>query len=217
MPGTIVPLGDRGFLASFATEDEAAGWAGAVGAGGRAGVVDVVLAYKTVGVHADPDRINLDDLAAWLARVEPAGPAEWGGRLVVVPVLYEGEDLAEVARRKGLNEDEVIAAHCGQDYRVLAIGFLPGFPYAGSLPEALSGLPRRDSPRTRVPAGSVAVVGRQTAVYPAESPGGWHLIGRTPLTVVDVASGRFPIRAGDRLRFVPIGRAEFEARRGESL
>lgn len=217
MPDAIVPLGDRGFLASFATEDEAAGWASAVGSGARAGVVDVVLAYRTVGVHADPERVDLDELAAWLARVEPAGRAGRVGRLIAVPVLYEGEDLAEVARRLGLSEAEVIAAHGGPEYHVLAVGFQPGFPYAGYLPDVLSGLARRGSPRTRVPAGSVAVVGRQTAIYPTETPGGWHLIGRTPLTVVDVATGRFPIRAGDRLRFVAIGREEFEARRGEWL
>ena len=86
----------------------------------------------------------------------------------------------------------MIAATAGRDYRVFAIGFLPGFPYAGYLPARLSGLARRESPRTRVPAGSVAIVGRQTAIYPAESPGGWHLIGRTPLRIVDVAARPVP-------------------------
>ena len=100
---------------------------------------------------------------------------------------------------------------------MFAIGFLPGFPDAGYLPEGLGGLPRREPPRLRVPAGSVAIAGRQTGVYPGESPGGWHLIGRTPLRIVDVERGRFPIRAGDRLRFVPIDAGEFAARRGEPL
>ena len=87
---------------------------------------------------------------------------------------------------------------------MFAVGFLPGFPYAGYLPDALSGLGRRAAPRVRVPAGSVAIAGRQTGVYPSESPGGWHLIGRTPLRIVDVEGGHFPIRAGDRIRFRPI-------------
>jgi allophanate hydrolase subunit 1 len=83
------------------------------------------------------------------------------------------------------------------------------------LPPALSGLPRRESPRERVPVGSVAIAGRQTGVYPESSPGGWHLLGRTPSRIVDLEEGYFPIRAGDRIRFEPIGPAEFEARRGE--
>src|SRR5205823_7967395 len=110
-----------------------------------------------------------------------------------------------------------IARHAGRDYDVFAVGFQPGFPYAGYLPDALSGLSRRDVPRVRVPAGSVAIAGRQTGVYPAESPGGWHLLGRTPLRIVDLERGHFPIRAGDRLRFEPIDAAGFAAPRGGPL
>jgi KipI family sensor histidine kinase inhibitor len=112
---------------------------------------------------------------------------------------------------------EFIATHSDPEYQVFAVGFRPGFPYAGYLPDRLSGLARRDSPRVRVPAGSVAIAGRQTGIYPDESPGGWHLIGRTPLRIVDLERGYFPIRAGDRLRFVPIDRHEFESRQGEIL
>lgn len=213
----FAPLGDRGFLARFASEDEAARWAEAVRARAWPGVLDVVPAYRAVGVYADPDRIDLDELGDRLARVEPGETARQVGPLIQVPVLYDGEDLAEVARRRNLGESEVVAAHAGTDYRVFAVGFQPGFPYAGNLPAGLSGLSRRESPRTRVPAGSVAIVGRQTAIYPAASPGGWHLIGRTPLRIVDVARGHFPIQAGDRLRFLPIGPEEFEARREERL
>jgi len=116
-----------------------------------------------------------------------------------------------------MTASEVVANHSGRDYTVFAIGFLPGFPYLGYLPEALCGLPRREAPRVRVPAGSVAIAGRQTGVYPAESPGGWYLLGRTPLRIVDVARGHFPIRAGDRVRFEPISPAEFDARLEEIL
>lgn len=213
----IIPLGDRGFLARFASEDEAARWAAAVSTRGWPGVVDVVPAYQTVGVLADPGQVDLDDLAARLRDLPAAEPSDEAGRVVTIPVLYDGDDLLEVAVRLRIGTDGVISAHSGRDYRVFALGFQPGFPYAGYLPPELSGLARREQPRVRVPAGSVAVVGRQTAVYPAESPGGWHLIGRTSLRIVDVARGQFPIRAGDRLRFVPIDRDEFEARRGEVL
>jgi KipI family sensor histidine kinase inhibitor len=211
------PLGDRAFLARFATEDEAARWAEAVRLEGWPGVTDVVLAYQTVGVHVDPERTDFDDLARRLERLEVPSSERRPGALVSIPVLYDGEDLSDVARRLALTAEEVVAAHTGQDYRVFALGFRPGFPYAGYLPDLLSGLPRRGSPRSRVPAGSVAVVGRQTAIYPVESPGGWHLIGRTPLRIVDVPNAHFPIRGGDSLHFFPIGLDEFEARRGELL
>ena len=98
-----------------------------------------------------------------------------------------------------------------------AVGFLPGFPYAVELPEPLAGLPRREPPRTRVPAGSVAIAGRQTGIYPVDSPGGWHLIGRTPLRIADPSREHFPIRAGDRLRFVPIDDGRFAALEGRLL
>lgn len=111
----------------------------------------------------------------------------------------------------------MIALHTSVEYSVHAIGFLPGFPYAGELPAALAGLPRRETPRLRVPAGSVAIAGRQTAIYPRDSPGGWHLLGRTPLCIADPEDGYFPIGAGDRLRFEPISVSEFEARRHDRL
>jgi KipI family sensor histidine kinase inhibitor len=213
----LVPLGDRAFLARFATENEAAKWAEAVRSLGRREVVDVVTAYHSVGVYADPDVAELDELESKLATVRPSSSLASEGRLIELPACYDGVDLTEVANRLGLTESAVISAHSGTDYHVFAIGFLPGFPYAGYLPSPLAGLPRRVSPRTRVPAGSVAFVSRQTGVYPCESPGGWHLIGRTPLSIVDLEAARFPIRAGDRLRFVPIGLDEFLRRQGEPL
>jgi KipI family sensor histidine kinase inhibitor len=213
----LEPLGDRAFLARFATEDEAARWARSVRRLGWPGLVDVVLAYRSVAVFADPERVDPEGLADRLRPIaaEEAGPTP--GATIRLPVLYDGEDLPEVARRLGLTEPGVVAGHAGRDYQVFAIGFLPGFPYAGYLPEALAGLPRREVPRVRVPAGAVAIAGRQTGVYPGESPGGWHLIGRTPLRIVDQRRGHFPIRAGDRLRFEPIGASEFAARRGDLL
>lgn len=213
----LLPLGDRAFMARFPTEDEAARWALTVKSMRWPGVIDVVAAFRTVGIHADPDRVNLDDLADRLTELLPASVEKRPSKVVQIPVLYEGADLPEVARRLGLTERQVIDAHSGQDYQVFAIGFLPGFPYAGDLPSALSGLPRRAKPRTRVPAGSVAIVDQQTAIYPVESPGGWHLLGQTPLQIVDLASDHFPICVGDRLRFLPIIREEFEFWRGKRL
>jgi KipI family sensor histidine kinase inhibitor len=211
------PLGDRAYLARFETEDEAARWASAVRELGWPGVVDVVPAYRTAAVFADPDRIDVDELGRLLRDVVPSRDDREPGRLLRVPVLYDGEDLPAVALRLGMPESEVVAAHSGIEYHVFAIGFRPGHPYAGYLPDRLAGLPRREVPRVRVPAGSVAIVARQTVIYPEESPGGWHLLGRTPLRIVDVAGGFFPIRAGDRLRFIPIDRREFDARCGERL
>jgi KipI family sensor histidine kinase inhibitor len=217
-PIAIEPMGDRAYLAHFDDERAAAGWCGAVRDRRWSGVTDVVLAYRSVAVFADPDRVDLVDLEDRLRAliVEPEGPAA-AARLLEIPVLYDGADLADVASARGLSVEAVIAHHSAVEYHVFAIGFQPGFPYAGYLPEALSGLPRRREPRLRVPSGSVAIAGRQTGIYPAESPGGWHLLGRTPLCIVDPDDGYFPIQAGDRLRFRPIAAVEFEARLHERL
>ncbi len=215
----LVPLGDRAFLARLADESSARSWAEAVraGVGRHPGVLDVVLAYATAAVYADPDAIDLDELESRLRAVEPVPRASAEGPLVELPVLYDGEDLPEVARRLGMETSEVVARHSTPTYEVFAVGFQPGFPYAGYLPDELSGLPRRASPRPRVPAGSVAIAGRQAGVYPRESPGGWHILGRTPLRIVDVDHGHFPIRAGDQLRFLPIDEEQYSARLGELL
>jgi KipI family sensor histidine kinase inhibitor len=198
------PLGEHAFLARFNDETAAAGWARAVRARSLPGVVDIVLAYSTAAVFTDPAVIDPATVALQLRAIEPEPAANREGRLVTVPVLYDGEDLEWVASQLSRSPEEVVARHAQGEYHVFAMGFLPGFPYAGYLPPELAGLPRRESPRPRVGPGSVAIVGRQTGIYPGESPGGWHLLGRTPLVLVDVESGYFPIQAGDRLRFEPI-------------
>jgi KipI family sensor histidine kinase inhibitor len=213
----LEPLGDRAFLARFGSERDAADWAATVRASAMTGVLDVVVAYQTAAVFADPDKLDLDVLEVKLRALRPEQGTRLTGKLVKLPVLYDGPDLSDVAERLGRSPTDVVALHTGTAYSVFAIGFRPGFPYAGYLPDALCGLPRRDSPRVRVAAGSVAIAGRQTGVYPDESPGGWHLLGRTPLAIVDLEHGHFPIRAGDQLQFIPIGPEEFAARQGESL
>ncbi len=213
----IVPLGDRAFIAHFGDETAASHWAAGVRACSLPGVTDVVLAYQSVAVFADPDRLDPSELESRLRAVVPAGSPERRGERLEIPVLYDGEDLHAAAARLALSPVEVVNLHCSVEYQVFAIGFQPGFPYAGYLPPALAGSARRDSPRLRVPAGSVAIAGRQTAIYPRESPGGWHLIGRTPLCIADLELGYFPIRAGDRIQFRPISVMEFEDRRDERL
>jgi KipI family sensor histidine kinase inhibitor len=213
----LEPLGDRAFLATFSNEAEASRWASAVRRRDIEGVTDVVLAYRSAAVFADPDHTDLTRLDTDLRTIEMGADVDQAetGRVVTIPVLYDGPDLAEIAARCDLTPADVVAIHSEFEYRVFAIGFLPGFPYAGYLPPVLSGLARRAEPRLRVPAGSVAIAGRQTGIYPVESPGGWHLLGRTPLQIADPDRGVFPIRAGDRLRFDPINANEFEARRDE--
>lgn len=213
----LVPMGDRAFLARFADESAAASWAGAVRARRLAGVVDVVVAYRTAAVYGDPERVDIEALGDRLRAIRGRPGGEASGTLHHIPVRYDGLDLGEVSQAVGLDVDALVAAHHEVEYQVFAVGFLPGFPYAGYLPRTLSGLPRRASPRTVVPAGSVAIVGKQTGIYPTSSPGGWHLIGRTPLTIVDPQRDYFPIRAGDRLRFVPIDRTEFDHLLGQRL
>ena len=174
-----------------------------------AAVVDVVPAYATVSVHYDPLHVDHDAIAALLldvARTALADDDDDATREVAtheVPVTYDGPDLDEVAERTGLRADDVIALHADATYTVYLLGFVPGFAYLGDLDARLA-LPRRASPRVRVPAGAVAIAGRQTAVYPLATPGGWHLVGRTGITLLDVA--RTPpatFAPGDRVRFVP--------------
>ncbi len=211
------PLGDRAWVARFATESEASCWASALRAARLEGVTDVVLAYGVAAVFADPWLVELGDLERRLRDITPVSEAVADSRLFAIPVLYDGPDLEEVARLRALSVEEVITIHSQAEYRVQAMGFRPGFPYAGDLDARLGGLPRRESPRPRVGRGSVAIVGHQTAVYPDESPGGWHLIGRTPCRIVDLPANHFPIRVGDRLRFVPIDEAEYLSRLDEPL
>ena len=122
-----------------------------------------------------------------------------------------------MADAAGLATDDVIRLHTGTEYMVYAIGFCPGFPYLGYLPRELCGLPRLPAPRLRVEAGSVGLTGRQTGIYTLPRPGGWNLVGRTPLVLVDVAAGYFPLRTGDRVRFARIDEAEYRRLEGERL
>jgi KipI family sensor histidine kinase inhibitor len=204
-----VPFGDRAFRLLFPNATDAASWAEAARDASLPGIVDVVAAYETVAVHVDPVITPFEEIVARLRAIEVPEFRSRSGRTVDVPTCYDGEDLPEVAIQLGLTVGQVVREHSGALYRVMAIGFRPGFPYLEELSEPLRGLHRRDRPRAVVPEGSVAIVGRQTAIYPERSPGGWHLIGQTPRNLVDLKAGWFAFRVGDLVRFRPIDREEF--------
>ncbi len=183
------------------------------------GTIDVVPAFTTVAVFYDPAKIGSVDALrnALVARVPRTIPRKdkSGVRERVIPVCYGGDfgpDLAELAAQARLGEGEVIALHSGAKYRVHAVGFAPGFPYLAGLPEKLH-TPRHATPRTCVPAGSVGIGGAQTGVYPLSTPGGWQLIGRTPLRLFRPENETEPalLQPGDRVRFQPISPEEFAA------
>lgn len=162
------------------------------------GVVDVVVARGEVAAYfASEPRVD----PAWIAALATAPDDPDPGRDIAIPAAYHGPDLAEVAAALGRSTDEVCALHAGATYTVETMGFSPGFAYLAGLPAALE-LPRRATPRTRVPAGSIAIAGQQTAVYPFDSPGGWHLIGAAVGVKMFGADGPL-LQLGDRVRFVP--------------
>lgn len=215
---TLTPLGDRAVLAYLPDEAAAARVAGAVRAANPAWLEDVVPAYASVGVFFDPRLVKAADVSAWLSALPRAGNAASAGRSVTVPVCYErGPDLGRVAEITGRSADDAIALHTATEYTVYAVGFVPGFPYLGYLPKELAGVPRLESPRVRVEPGSVGLTGRQTGIYPLAKPGGWNLVGRTPLTIVDVEAGYFPLRVGDKVRFERIDERRYGELEGERL
>jgi KipI family sensor histidine kinase inhibitor len=181
--------------------------AAAVRRHGLAGVRDVVATFRSVAVHFDPLLADVSAIHGALARSAGQPAVITPGRAIEVPVAYGGDagpDLLELAAAKRLHPDEVVARHAATSYRVFMLGFLPGFPYLGIVDESIAAS-RRSTPRVRVPAGSVGIAGRQTGIYPRESPGGWQIIGRTPLRLFD--PDRDPpalLAPGDSVRFVPV-------------
>lgn len=198
------------------------------------GITDVVPAFASLTAHYDPIALHklhgsavreeggcYGYVSKVLAELLLAGGDEAAtpSRLLDIPVCYGGDlgpDLGEVAAYHGLTEDEVIAIHASGSYTVFMIGFAPGFPYLGGLSPHIA-TPRRATPRLAIPAGSVAIGGGQTGVYPLETPGGWHIIGRTPVRLFRPEQ---PIpsflRAGDRVRFRPMTREAFDRYEEES-
>lgn len=181
------------------------------------GVTGVTPAYETLGIYYDPYCAGPVDLLIQNVRhaiVSGRAGTPPAARQVVVPVCYEREfavDIAEVAKRATFSIEQVVALHSSAEYRVVCVGFTPGFPYLGGLPRELA-TPRRATPRTQVPAGAVAIGGMQTGIYPQASPGGWNIIGRTPLRLFDAAKDPpAMLQAGDVVRFRVISRKEYSA------
>jgi inhibitor of KinA len=180
-----------------------------------AGVRDVVPAFRSVAVYFDPLRTSYDALVAWLEREAgaPDLPARPRVDVLRVPVCYGGEfgpDLGDVARFAGMTESAVVDLHTGPTYFVFMLGFAPGMAYLGLVDRRIAA-PRRGTARVRGPRGSVGIAGEQTGIYPAETPGGWQIIGRTPLRPFDLTRpARCLMKAGDLVSFFAIDRAEFD-------
>jgi KipI family sensor histidine kinase inhibitor len=210
----VVPFGEGALLVELGDEfdEDVVGWA--------RGIADhwetvfrfgpAVPAYSSALLRFDPLRtspVEADKAAhAMLAQGRSASVprTEHLARVTLVPTTYDGPDLAETAERSKLSVEQLIALHSGHDYTAYFLGFMPGFAYCGRLdPRIISS--RLERPRERVPAGSVAIADGQTGVYPRASPGGWRLIGSTKLAMFDPSAAEpFAIRAGDRVRFVPL-------------
>jgi KipI family sensor histidine kinase inhibitor len=214
----IDPLGDAALLVTLGetldpdVNARARALAAALGAAGMAGLGVPVAGHASVLVPFDPAAVGEAAVRGLIAATWPAASradaaGEPAGALHELPVRYggaDGPDLAAVAAATGATEDEVVRLHSGVEYRVLVLGFVPGFAYLGILPPELE-LPRLAVPRVRVPAGSVAISGRQSGVYPFDGPGGWHLLGRTDLPLWNPeADPPARLAPGDRVRFVPV-------------
>ena len=216
----FLPSGDTALVVEFGDRIDRRLSAAVIGLAERirvadlGGVTETVPSFRSLLVHYDPLTTSAARLTEQISSlIEGPAAAQVSGRLWRIPACHDAEfapDLAEVAAKAGLTPDQAIALHGATRYHVYIVGFVPGFPYLGDLPEALR-LPRRENPRVKVPAGSVAIAAGMTAVYTFECPGGWHLIGRTPAPLFDPrAEPPALLRPGDAVVFEPISRIEFD-------
>lgn len=223
----ILNSSDCSFCVEFGNEiseqinDQVRAYTMAVEAAGIEGVTELVPTYRSVTVHYRPEVIGWSSLYTKLSKLtETLGTTAFApAETVSIPVLYGGDcgpDLAALAKAHGMTEQEVVALHTAPEYLIYMMGFLPGFCYLGGLDKSIA-TPRLKTPRVKIPAGSVGIAGEQTGMYPLESPGGWQLIGMTPLKLYDPQRERpILLEAGNRLKFYAIGREEYlEIRRRE--
>jgi KipI family sensor histidine kinase inhibitor len=215
-------MGDRGLLLEFGDEisaevnEKVRKMALAIQAETLEGIIEVVPTYRSLLVLYNPLIISLEDLKRRLKQlVEGLKDISFPDpKLTKIPVLYGGDfgpDLEKVAEYLHLTPKEVIRLHCSKPYFIYMIGFMPGFPYMGELPDALI-TPRLKTPRLSVPAGSVAIAQKQTGIYPVESPGGWQILGRSPIKLFNPEKEPPALlRMGDRVQFYPITESEFSA------
>jgi KipI family sensor histidine kinase inhibitor len=218
-PPRIVAAGDAALIAEFDDRIDvevntyAVALAEHVRAKALRGVKDVVPTFRSVAVYFDPLHTDVDALAATLRSAAPTKEQARSAGVIEVPVCYDpdfGPDLEDIARRAGIDTDSVVSMHTDRDYRVFMLGFMPGFAYLGTV-DARIAAPRLSTPRVQVAPGSVGIAGEQTGIYPAQTPGGWNIIGRTPLRTWRPAAERPALfRAGDLVRFLRIDRAAFE-------
>lgn len=200
------PLGDAALLAELGTRLDTAlntrTIALAAALKKRRDVRQAIAGYASVTVHFDPDQTTYDALTVAIKRLaSKRRPMAEPGRLHRIPVVYDGPDMEAVAATLGLSPAKIAEIHARPIYRVFLVGFVPGWAYLGPLPDELE-LPRRHMPRTKVPAGSVAIAGRQSGIYPLATPGGWHLIGRTSVKLfLPDLDPPCLFRAGDRVKF----------------
>ena len=198
----ILPAGDHGLLVELDDLDQVLGYYTALTTDPPADVVDIVPAARTILVTTTG---SLDELSRTLGAVTPAAGTRTTSDLIEIPVSYDGEDLDDVAGLLGCNSAEVVERHTGEEWTVAFCGFAPGFGYLTSA--GTWDVPRRKSPRTKVPTGAVAVAGEFSGVYPRESPGGWQLIGRTDVRIFDQERDPAALfHPGRRVRFVDAGR-----------
>jgi len=213
--------GDKGLVVEFGNEisepvnEKVRGMYLAIQKSQMPGIYELIPTYRSLLIQYNPLEIEIDSLIEKLSEIEKdLGAIDLPKpRIVEIPTIYGGEfgeDLGFVAEHNGLSEDEVIKIHSSIDYRIYMLGFTPGFSYLGGMSEKIA-TPRLKTPRTKIPGGSVGIAGKQTGIYPMESPGGWQLIGRTPVKLYDPAS-ETPIilRAGDYIRFIPIDKDEYD-------
>lgn len=212
------PLGDRAIVLSFGDRiSEMINYqickvAAFLDTWSKAGIVEYVPAYTTLTIYYDPLIVGYDELSESLSNLLNDIPEQASSHVSTreIPVYYNGQDLAYVAQYSGLSEAEVIRIHCDREYLVYMIGFVPGFPYLGGMDSRIA-TPRKEVPRLKINAGAVGIAGEQTGVYPMETPGGWQIIGQTPLRLFDMDRDRPSfLEAGDRVRFVAIGKVEFD-------
>ena len=213
----LQPLGDSAYIIRDLGNIDAFSLSSSITKRQFKGIYECVPAYETVAVYVNPTLFDLVEFESDLDTVALTNEVATG-QFIEIPVCYDrGIDLTSVSTQLGISPSEVIDLHSKPEYCCYAVGFSPGFPYLGYLDLRLSGLDRLASPRPRVPAGSVAITGKQTGIYPQETPGGWWIIGQTPVQMVDMSDAYFPIQAGDRVRFLPISEAEFKEREGTRI
>jgi KipI family sensor histidine kinase inhibitor len=217
---TIIPAGDAALVVDFGNHVDLAISAKVLALAARfsnariPGVIETVPTIRSLSVYYEPLRIPTNDLKDRISRfLNDLQEAKVVGRTYNIPVCYHSElapDLDSVSQRCDLSPAQVIELHSSRTYHVYMLGFLPGLAYLGDLPDMLV-LPRRDTPRPRIPDGSLGIAGKLTCIYPRATPCGWHVIGRSPVALWDQSSqGGALLKAGDKVRFNPISQGEYE-------